>query len=137
MDINVVAIGGRLTRDPETRAVGDTSVTDIGLACNRRFTKKDGEKVEETTFVDVTLWGKTGEIAQQYLKKGSLAFVRGRLTLDSWEAKETGEKRSKLKVTGEELVLGPKNEAVAGGGNPSGGGNGGNNDGEASGGPLF
>ena len=70
---------------------------------NRVYTAENGEKREEVTFVDVTLWGRTAEIAGEYLKKGRPVFIEGRLQLDTWDDKQSGQKRSKLKVVGEGL----------------------------------
>ena len=101
---NRVILVGNLTRDPELRYTpGGTAVTDIGLAVNDRRKNAQGEWVEETTFVDVTLWGRTAEIASEYLGKGAPALIEGRLKLDTWESE--GQKRSKLKVVGEKLQL--------------------------------
>ena len=96
---------GNLTRDPEIRSTsGGTAVTDIGLAVNDRRKGLDGQWVDETTFVDVTLWGRTAEVAGEYLSKGSPVLVEGRLKLDSWTTNDGG-KRNKLKVTGERIQL--------------------------------
>lgn len=101
---NRVILVGNLTRDPELRYTpSGTAVTDIGLAVNDRRKNQAGEWVEETTFVDVTLWGRTAEVASEYLSKGSSALIEGRLKLDTWET--DGQKRSKLKVIGEKLQL--------------------------------
>lgn len=103
---NRVLLLGNLTRDPETRYTPQgKAVCDIGLAVNRVSSLENGEKREEVTFVDVTLWGKTAEIAGQYLKKGRPVFIEGRLQMDTWDDKATGQKRSKLKVVGETLQL--------------------------------
>jgi single-strand DNA-binding protein len=75
------------------------------LAVNRVTKTEDGQTHEETTFVDVTLWGRTAEVAQQYLHKASPAFIEGRLQTDSWQDKQTGEKRSRLKIVGENMQL--------------------------------
>ena len=96
---NRVILLGNLTRDPELRYVpSGTAVTDIGLAVNDRRKSADGQLVEDTTFVDVTLWGRTAEVAGEYLSKGSPVLIEGRLKLDQWE--QDGQKRSKLKVVG-------------------------------------
>ncbi|MBX7074436.1 MAG: single-stranded DNA-binding protein [Pirellulales bacterium] len=118
---NRVVLVGNLTRDPELRYTpSGTAVTDIGLAVNDRRKNQAGEWVEETTFVDVTLWGRTAEIASEYLSKGSSALIEGRLKLDTWET--DGQKRSKLKVIGEKLqLLGGRGQGP-GGGSPAGGG---------------
>jgi single-strand DNA-binding protein len=123
--LNKVMLIGNLTRDPEVRYTPKgTAVTDIGLAMNRVFSAADGgEKREETTFVDVTLWGRQAEVAGQYLKKGRPVFIEGRLQLDSWEDKTSGQKRNKLKVVGEHMQL--LGGARDGGGGDGGGGGGG------------
>ncbi len=113
---NKVLLLGNLTRDPEVRYTPKGSaVCDLGIAVNRVYTTDSGEKREEATFVDVTLWGRTAEVAGEYLKKGRPVFIEGRLQLDSWDDKQTGQKRSKLKVIGEGMQL-------LGGGRPGGGG---------------
>jgi len=118
---NKVILLGNLTRDPEVRYTPKgTAVTELGMAVNRVYTAENGEKREETTFVDVTLWGRTAEIAGEYLKKGRPVFIEGRLQLDTWDDKQSGQKRSKLKVVGEGLQLL--------GGRPGGGGGGGGDD---------
>ena len=103
---NKVILLGNLTRDPEVRYTPKgTAVTEFGMAVNRVYTAENGEKREEATFVDVTLWGRTAEIAGEYLKKGRPVFIEGRLQLDTWDDKQSGQKRSKLKVVGEGLQL--------------------------------
>lgn len=105
-NFNKVILLGNLTRDPEVRYTPKGSaVAEIGLAVNRVYTTEGGEKREETTFVDVTLWGRTAEIAGEYLKKGRPVLIEGRLQLDTWDDKTSGQKRSKLKVVGEGLQL--------------------------------
>jgi single-strand DNA-binding protein len=104
--LNKIFLIGNLTKDIELRYTPKgTPVVELGLAINRVFTDEQGGKREETTFVDVTLWGRTAEIAQQYLKKGSPAFIEGRLQMDSWVDKQSGEKRNRLKVVGEHMQL--------------------------------
>jgi single-strand DNA-binding protein len=117
---NRVILVGNLTRDPELRYIpSGTAVSEIGLAVNDRV-KKGDQWVEETTFVDVTLWARTAEIANEYLSKGSSVLIEGRLKLDRWE--KEGQKHSKLRVVGERLqMLGSR----GGGGGGSGGGGGG------------
>ena len=123
-NVNKVILIGNLTRDPEVRHTPKgTAVGDIALAVNRNFTGDNGEKREETTYIDVTLWGRTAEIAQQYLRKGRPVYVEGRLQMDTWEDKQSGQKRSKLKVVAENLqLLGPRpeGEVAASGGNFNG-----------------
>jgi single-strand DNA-binding protein len=101
-NLNRTLLMGRLTRDPETRYTPKgTAVTDISIAINRVIGGEEGERREEVTYVDVTLWGRQAEVAQQYLTKGRGVFIEGRLQLDTWDDKQTGQKRSKLKVVGE------------------------------------
>ena len=114
---NKVILLGNLTRDPEVRYTPKgTAVTDIGLAVNRVYMGENNEKREEVTFVDVTLWGRTAEIAGEYLKKGRPVFIEGRLQLDSWEDKQSGQKKSKLKVVGETMQLLGSRPGGSGGG---------------------
>ena len=94
---NKVLLMGNLTRDPELRYTsGGTAVASFGLAVNRKF-KQGEEWKDEVCFVDITVWAKQGENCAEYLSKGSLAFVEGRLNYQTWEA-EGGQKRSKLEV---------------------------------------
>ena len=115
MNLNKVMIAGNLTRDPELRYTPKgTAVAELGLAINRVFSDDQGVKKEDATFVDVTLWGRTAEIAQQYLHKGSPVFIEGRLQLDTWEDKASGQKRSRLRVVGENMqLLGSKGDTAA------------------------
>ena len=121
---NKVILLGNLTRDPEVRYTPKgTAVTDLGLAVNRTYTADNGEKREEVTFVDVTFWGRTAEVAGEYLKKGRPVFIEGRLQLDSWDDKQSGQKRTKLKVIGENMqMLGSPRGAGGGGGDEEGSG---------------
>jgi single-strand DNA-binding protein len=114
---NKVILLGNLTRDPEVRYTPKGSaVCDLGLAVNRNYTLDNGEKREEVTFVDVVLWARLAEIAGEYLKKGRPVFIEGRLQMDSWDDKQTGQKRTKIRVVGETMqLLGSR---------PSGGGGG-------------
>lgn len=113
---NRVILLGNVTRDPELRYISSgTAVTDVGLAVNdRRKDGKTGEWIEETTFVDVTLWGRTAEIAGEYVTKGSPLLIEGRLKLDTWE--KDGKKNSKLRVVCERMqLLGGRGEGSRGG----------------------
>lgn len=116
---NKVMIMGNVTRDIEVRYTPKgTAVTDIGIATNRRV-KQGDEWVDETTFVDVTLWGRTAELAGQYLAKGRPVFIEGRLQMDTWTDSQTGKQRSKLKVVGENMqFLGTGSGQGTGGGAP-------------------
>ena len=96
---NIVVLCGNLTRDPEVRQIpSGMSVADLGLAVNENYKNKAGELVETTVWVDVVVWGKTAENCGQYLHKGAPVLVEGRLQLDQWSDKTSGEKRSKLRV---------------------------------------
>lgn len=108
---NKTIIAGNLCRDVELKFTpGGTAVAEVSLAVNEVRYDKDHKKIEEVSFVDVTLWGKTAEVAGEYLRKGSNVLIEGKLKSDSWDDKETGKKRSKLKVVAERLVmLGGKN----------------------------
>ena len=100
---NRVMLMGNLTRNPELKYTpSGTAVTDLGLAVNESFKNKAGETVEQTCFVDVVVWGRQAETASEFLKKGSPAFIEGRLQFDQWENQE-GEKRSKLRVRAERV----------------------------------
>lgn len=124
---NKVMLMGNLTRDPEIKYTPKgTAIADIGLAVNRNYTTESGEKREEVTFVDVTLWGRVAEIVGEYCKKGRPLFVEGRLQLDTWDDKQTGQKRSKLKVVGENIQLLGSRESSGGGGGEGGDVGGGN-----------
>ncbi len=99
--VNKVILIGNLTRDPETRHTPKGSaVTELGLAMNRKY-KVDEETKEEVTFVDVAFWGASGETIAKYLSKGNPIYIEGRLQLDTWEDKQSGQKRSKIRVIGE------------------------------------
>jgi single-strand DNA-binding protein len=117
---NRVILVGNLTRDPELRYIpSGTAVSDIGLAVNDRI-KRGDQWVDEATFVDITLWGRTAEIANEYLSKGSPVLIEGRLKLDRWE--KDGQKHSKLKVVGDRLqMLGSKEGGGGGRGGTRGG----------------
>ena len=116
-NLNKVMLIGNLTRDPELRHTPKgTAVTELGLAINRVWFDDNKQKQEETTFVDVTFWGRQAESIQQYLTKGRPIFVEGRLQLDSWDDKETGKKRSKLRVIGESFQFIDSKPGGGGGG---------------------
>ena len=117
---NRVILMGNLTRDVELKYTSNqTAVTEVTLAVNDRKRGQDGQWQDETTFVDVTLWGRQAEVADQYLGKGSGVMIEGRLRLDQWEDKQTGQRRSRLRVTGERMQMLPR--SGGGGGAPRGG----------------
>lgn len=125
-NLNKVMLIGNLTRDPELRYTPKgTAVTDLALAINRVWSNDQGQKQEETTFVDVTFWGRQAEIAQQYLAKGRGVYIEGRLQMDTWDDKETGKKRSRLKIHGENLQFLPDGRSTPGSGSANGGNGGG------------
>src|SRR5271155_5783318 len=124
--LNKVKIIGNLNRDPEIKYTPKgTAIADIGLAVNRNYTTESGEKREEVTFIDVTLWGRVAEIVGEYCKKGRPLFVEGRLQLDTWDDKQTGQKRSKLKVVGDNIQLLGGRDGGGGSGAPGAPGGGG------------
>lgn len=103
-NINRVLVAGNLTRDPQVRFfANERAVADFGIAVNRRFRGADGENKEETTYIDIEAWGRTAELVGQYLTKGRSCFVEGRLKLDQWDDKNSGQKRSKLKVVADNV----------------------------------
>ncbi|MDX1952249.1 MAG: single-stranded DNA-binding protein [Verrucomicrobiota bacterium] len=118
---NKVILIGNLTRDPELRYTPKgTAVAKLGLAVNRSWRTETGEMKEEVTFVDVDAFGKQAETIGQYLKKGRPLLVEGRLKLDSWEDKQTNQKKSRLGVvleTFQFLDSGQTREGGQGGGN--------------------
>lgn len=113
---NRVILMGNLTRDIQLRYTpGGTPVTEVGLAVNDRRKGSNGEWIDETTFVEVTFWGRTAEVAAEYLSKGSPVFVEGRLKLDTWE--KEGQKHSKLRVVCDRMqMIGARGEGGGGGG---------------------
>jgi single-strand DNA-binding protein len=122
---NRVILIGNLTRDPEVKYIpSGLAVADFGLAVNRQSTDKStNERKEEVTFVDITLWGREAELAGEYLAKGRSVLVEGRLQMDSWDDKQTGQKRTKLKVVGDRIqFLGSAPGAGGEGGGAGGGG---------------
>src|SRR6185436_448323 len=101
-NFNKVILAGNLTRDPELRYTPKgMAIAKIGLAVNRNWTSESGEKKEEVTFVDVDIFGRTAENVAQYMKKGRPILIEGRLRLDQWDDKQTGQKRSRLGVVAE------------------------------------
>ncbi|MGC6457485.1 MAG: single-stranded DNA-binding protein [Akkermansiaceae bacterium] len=116
-NVNKVMLLGNITRELEVRYTPKgTAVCDLGMAINRIRTGDNGERIEEVTYVDVTLWGRQAELAGQYLAKGRPVFIEGRLQLDQWDDKQTGQKRSRLRVVAENMQF-------IGGGGQGGGGN--------------
>jgi single-strand DNA-binding protein len=118
---NKVVLVGNLTRDPELRYTPKgTAIAKIGLAVNRVWTNEAGEKKEEVTFVDVDVFGRTAENVGQYMRKGRPILIEGRLKLDQWDDKQTGQKKSRLGVVAETVQF--LGSAQGGGDGGSGGG---------------
>ncbi len=119
-NLNKVMIIGNLTADPEVRTTPrGTSLTELRLAVNRiSGGPNEGERREEVTYLDVTCWGRQGEVAAQYLSKGRPVFIEGRLQMDQWEDKQTGQKRSRIRIIAENLQLlgSPRDGGQQGGG---------------------
>jgi len=123
--LNKVFLMGNMTRDPELRYTpSGTAVCEFGLAVSRQWTTPEGERKEDTCFVDCQMWGRRGEVISEYLRKGSPIFVEGRLSLDQWE--KDGQRRSRLRVVAE-------NFEFIGGRGEGGGGQRGSGPGEAGG----
>lgn len=119
--LNKVFLMGNLTRDPELKHTeGGTSIGQFGLAVNRQWTDAQGQKQEDVTFVDITVFGRQAETCNEYLRKGRACFVEGRLQFDQWEDRETQQKRSKLKVIAERVHFIGGREGGEGGGHSGG-----------------
>ena len=120
MFVNKAMIYGNLTRDPELRQLpSGINVANLGIATNRYYTNQQGEKVEEAEFHNVVLFGRLADLAQQYLTKGGGVFIEGRLRTSSWDDKETGQKRYRTEIIGEQMQFGPRRDG--GGGSGQGG----------------
>lgn len=120
---NKVILLGNLTRDPELRYTPKgTASARLGMAVNRSYKTETGETREEVTFVDIDAWGKQAELIAQYLRKGNPLFVEGRLKLDQWDDKTSGQKRSAIRVVMENFqFVGGRAEGRPTGGPPSSG----------------
>ncbi len=119
MDLNKVIIVGRVTADPQLRTTpGGQPVTTIGVATNRTWTDKSGQKQNETEFHNVVLWGRQAEIASQFLTKGAMVLIEGRLRTRAWTDKNGGQRRT-TEIMSERMQLGPR---PMGGGKGKGGG---------------
>ena len=113
--LNKVLLIGNLTQDPELRRIpSGTAVSTLRLAVSETFQNKGGERVERTVFLDVDVWDRQAETCSQYLSKGSPVFIEGRLQLDSWDDKESGQKRSRLKVRADrvQFLSGPRRDGA-------------------------
>ena len=111
MDLNKIFLIGRLTRDPESKMLpSGTAVANFGLATNRYFTDKSGDKQQEVEFHNISTFGKIAESVAQYLKKGSLALIEGRIRTRSWNDKE-GNKRYTTEIIAQKVQFGPRSDA--------------------------
>lgn len=120
--LNRVTLLGNLTRDPELKKTKrGVSVTELGLAMNRVRIGDDGQKQEDTTFVDVIVWGRDAENAVKFLGKGRSVVIEGRLQTDTWKDQKTGESRSKLRIVAENLQFLSANQEGAVSGDRNGG----------------
>src|SRR5882672_6211506 len=121
-NFNKVILAGNLTRDPELRYTPNgKAIAKFGLAINRNWTTETGEKKEEVTFVDIDSFGRQAEVISQYLKKGRPVLVEGRLKLDQWDDKQSGQKRSRLGVVLEafQFLDSGRGDGAGGGSRPS------------------
>lgn len=116
MNLNKTLLAGNLTRDPEMLVTPKgTAIVQFGIAITRKYKGDSGALMEETTFVDCEAWSKTAESISKFFTKGKPIFVEGRLKLDSWEDKTSGQKRSKLKVVVDSFqFVGRREEASEG-----------------------
>ena len=123
MSVNKVILVGRLGRDPETRYTGGgQAVANFSLATDESYKDRNGERQKRTEWHKIVVWGKQAEIAQQYLKKGSLIFVEGRIQSREWQDKE-GQKRTSFEIVANNFrMLGGRAEGAAAGGGGMGGG---------------
>lgn len=101
---NKVILVGNLTRDPELRYTPQGSaVCEFGIAVNEKYTGQDGQKVEKVHFFDIVAWQKTAELVTKYCKKGTPLLVDGKLIQDRWQDQQSGQNRSKVKITAERI----------------------------------
>lgn len=114
-DLNRATILGRLGADPESRSVGETSVTSLSVATSEKWKDKNsGQMQERTEWHRVELWGRVGEVAAQYLRKGSQVYLEGRIRTDKYQDKETGQDRYSTKIIGDRMqLIGGKGEGQA------------------------
>ena len=120
--INKVILVGRLGKDPEVRSTpSGTSVAKFTIATDERFTDKNGEKQERTEWHNIVAWGKLGEICGQYLRKGKLVYIEGSIRTDSWDDKESGQKKYRTEIVARDMkMLDRRGDDEGGGGSYSG-----------------
>jgi len=121
--VNRVILVGRLGKDPEIRSLpSGTSVTKFSIATDERFTDKSGEKQERTEWHNIVAWGKLAEICGQYLRKGKLVYIEGSIRTDSWDDKESGQKKYRTEIIAQNMQMLDKKSDDEGGGYSGGGG---------------
>ena len=114
MNLNKVFLVGRLTRDPESKSLpSGQQVVNFGMATNRYFNDKNGQRQEQVEFHNIVFFGRVAEVASQYLRKGSLTLIEGRLQTRSWQDPD-GNKKYRTEIIGEKLQLEPKSSSVQG-----------------------
>lgn len=119
MNLNKAIIIGNLTRDPELRTTpGGQQVATFGVATNRVWTDSSGNKQQKAEFHNIVTWGKLAEIASQYLTKGALVMIEGRIETRNWEAQD-GTKRNRTEIIAERLQMGPRAQGAGGGAKPA------------------
>lgn len=119
-DINIVMLAGKLTREPElTYVASGTPLCKMGLAVNRRYKDKTGNQREDTLFINITAWRGTAEYCGQNLQKGRPILVEGRLTMNEWEDRQTGQKRTAIEVVATRVHILDWEDRGGGGGQPS------------------
>lgn len=115
MYLNKAFVFGNLTRDPELRALpSGMNVASFSIATNRVFKDRDGKKQEQTDFHNIVVFGRQADTVSQYLKKGSSAFVEGRMQTRSWEGKD-GEKKYRTEIVADRVQFGPRGSGSGGG----------------------
>ena len=121
--VNKAILVGRLGKDPEVKATPNgNTVAKFSLATDEKFTDRDGNKQERTEWHNIVAWGKLGEICGQYLRKGKLVYIEGKIRTDSWEDKETKQKRYRTEIIADTMRMLDKKSDEEGGGSYSGGG---------------
>ena len=121
--INKVILVGRLGKDPEIRSTpGGNTVAKFTVATDEKFTDREGNKQERTEWHNIAAWGRLGEICGQYLRKGKLVYIEGSLRTDSWDDKETGQKRYKTEIVAREMKMLDRRGDEGGGSGGYGGG---------------
>ncbi len=121
--VNKVILIGRLGKDPEIKSIpSGQSVAKFTIATDERFTDRNGEKQERTEWHNIVAWGKLAEICGQYLRKGKLVYIDGRIRTDSWEDKETKQKRYRTEIVADNMQMLDRKGDDEGGGSYNGGG---------------